>query len=118
MKKHMVVVVIGIVIGTLLVSGCTSDKSNTNQTNDNTQPTVDFAKIHEASDNRIKTNLLNDGNDYHDIEAMTFGDRTVDIVDANHWTVTGEFTIAGVTHSYVSDVAFVNEAYTAMTTII
>jgi hypothetical protein len=110
MKKLLIVGVIFIFIGVGLLSGC-EDKSSTNGYSG------DFAKVHEASDNRIKTELLNHGYDYHDIEAMTFDDRDVLIVDGNHWSVTGEFTIAGVTHSYTSEVSMVDDQYNAATTI-
>jgi hypothetical protein len=111
MKKLVIVSFIIALLSIGMLSGCVDNGTNSNEYSG------DFAKVHEASDNAIKTKLLNEGYEYQAIEDMTFGDRDVLIVNANNWKVTGEFFIAGATHSYSSDVQEINGQYTAITTI-
>jgi hypothetical protein len=118
MKKYFVIGMAFVLISVGLLSGCTDQKANNNTTTPGDEQTsVDFQKIWDASDNQIKSELLRNGTDYHAIDAMTFGFRDVEIVDANNWEVTGKFTIDGVTHSYISNVSDYGETYTAITTI-
>ncbi len=109
MKKLGILIVI-ILIGSIILSGCSDQKSN--------EQTGDFTKIHEQSDKIVRGTLFNQGASYDDVENAVFGDRDVEIVSTYEWRITGEVTIGGTTHSYITHLQYINDNYAGTATII
>jgi hypothetical protein len=108
--KKIGIIIVSILVGSLFLSGCSDQKSN--------EQTGDFAKIHEQSDKIVRGTLFNQGSSYVDVENAIFGDRDVEIVSAYEWRITGEVTVGGTIHSYITQLQYINDNYAGTATII
>ena len=108
--KKLGIIIVSILIGSLALSGCSDQKSN--------EQTGDFTKIHEQSDKIVRGTLFNQGSSYDDVQNAVFGDRDVEIVSAYEWRITGEVTVGGTIHSYITHLQYINDNYAGTATII
>jgi len=108
--KKIGIIIVSILIGSVVLSGCSDQQSN--------EQTGDFAKIHEESDKIVRGTLFNQGYSYDDAENAVFGDRDVEIVSAYEWKITGDVTVGGTIHSYITNLQYINDNYAGVATII
>lgn len=108
--KKIGIIMVSILMGSIVLSGCSDQQSN--------EQTGDFAKIHEESDKIVRGTLFNQGYSYDDADNAVFGDRDVEIVSAYEWRITGEVTVGGTIHSYITNLQYTNENYAGVAKII
>ena len=104
------IIIVCILIGNIFLSGCSEQKSNTQ--------TGDLAKIHEESDKIVRGTLFNQGYSYDEVETAVFGERDVKIMSSYEWKITGDITVGGTLHSYITNLQYINNNYAGVATII
>ena len=121
MKRLWIVMVLVLACSAIILPGCSKSNSanNTKATSGTNTRTLDSARIYQESQNLVKTNLLNTGYAYRDIENAKFSDGDILITGDNHWRVTGKFNIAGKLHSYSVDLDYysTSDQYTGIARI-